>query len=69
MQFCIRDDDTSFFTSPDDLEAAYGDLKGRGVDFRDAPHLIAKMPDHELWMAFFRDGEGNTLALMHEKRG
>jgi methylmalonyl-CoA/ethylmalonyl-CoA epimerase len=24
---------------------------------------------HELWMAFFRDGEGNTLALMHEKRG
>jgi hypothetical protein len=27
------------------------------------------MPDHELWMAFFRDGEGNTLALMHEKRG
>ena len=35
----------------------------------DEPHLIAKMPDHELWMAFFRDGEGNTLALMHEKRG
>ena len=42
--------------------------QGKGVDFRDAPHLIAKMPDHELWMAFFRDGEGNTLALMHEKR-
>jgi len=52
-----------------DIDAAYGDLKARGVDFRDAPHLIAKMPDHELWMAFFRDGEGNTLALMHEKRG
>ena len=52
----------------DDLDAVYADLKGKGVDFRDAPHLIAKMPDHELWMAFFRDGEGNTLALMHEKR-
>jgi len=52
-----------------DIDAAYGDLKARGVDFGDAPHLIAKMPDHELWMAFFRDGEGNTLALMHEKRG
>jgi methylmalonyl-CoA/ethylmalonyl-CoA epimerase len=53
----------------DDIDGAYADLKGRGVDFRDAPHLIAKLPDHELWMAFFRDGEGNTLALMHEKRG
>ena len=26
--------------------------------------MIAKMPDHELWMAFFRDSEGNLLALM-----
>jgi methylmalonyl-CoA/ethylmalonyl-CoA epimerase len=52
----------------DNIDAAYAELTGKGVDFRDAPHLIAKMPDHELWMAFFRDGEGNTLALMHEKR-
>ena len=53
----------------DDIDSAFADLKARGVDFVDQPHLIAKMPDHELWMAFFRDGEGNTLALMHEKRG
>jgi len=52
----------------DDIDRAYADLRSRGVDFRDAPHLIAKLPDHELWMAFFSDGEGNTLALMHEKR-
>jgi methylmalonyl-CoA/ethylmalonyl-CoA epimerase len=32
------------------------------------PHLIAKMPDHELWMAFFRDSEDNTLAIMAERR-
>jgi methylmalonyl-CoA/ethylmalonyl-CoA epimerase len=52
----------------DDLDAAYADLRARGVVFRGEPHLIARMPDHELWMAFFDDGEGNTLALMHEKR-
>ena len=52
----------------DDIDAVYADFTAKGVDFRDAPHLIVKMPDHELWMAFFRDGEGNTLALMHEKR-
>ena len=52
----------------DDIDAAYAELKQRGVAFRGDPHLIAKMPDHELWMAFFDDGEGNTHALMHEKR-
>ena len=52
----------------EDIDATYADLRARSVDFLGAPHMIAKMPDHELWMAFFRDGEGNTLALMHEKR-
>jgi len=52
-----------------DLDAAFTTLSGRGVAFADKPHLIARMPDHELWMAFFRDSEGNTLALMSEVRG
>jgi len=30
MQFCVRDDDTSFFTSPDDLERAYGQVSRLG---------------------------------------
>jgi methylmalonyl-CoA/ethylmalonyl-CoA epimerase len=30
--------------------------------------LVARMPDHELWMAFFRDPDANLLALMCEKR-
>lgn len=51
-----------------DMEQAYADLESRGVVFEREPHLIAKMPDHELWMAFFHDSEGNMLALMHEKR-
>ena len=54
-----------YFTVPD-LNAAYAALRERGVTFTDAPHLIAEMPDHELWMAFFTDSEGNTLALMSE---
>jgi len=33
---------------------------------RGKPHLIAKMPDHDLWMAFFTDPDGHTLALMQE---
>jgi methylmalonyl-CoA/ethylmalonyl-CoA epimerase len=38
------------------------------VQFKGVPHLVARMPDHELWMAFFDDSEGNTLALMSEVR-
>jgi methylmalonyl-CoA/ethylmalonyl-CoA epimerase len=51
-----------------DIEGTHRDLLAKGVEFTDAPHLIAKLPDHELWMAFFKDSEGNTLALMSEVR-
>ena len=37
-----------------DLDATYRLLSGRGVAFLDAPHRVARMPDHELWMAFCR---------------
>ncbi len=49
-----------------DIQAAAEALKSRGVTFERMPHLVAKMPDHDLWMAFFRDPDGNTLALMCE---
>ena len=51
-----------------DLPAAFDALSARGVVFEAKPHLIAKLPDHELWMAFFRDPDGNVLALMSEVR-
>jgi methylmalonyl-CoA/ethylmalonyl-CoA epimerase len=51
-----------------DLQAAFTTLSKRGVQVEAKPHLIAKMPDHELWMAFFRDPDKNLLALMSEVR-
>jgi methylmalonyl-CoA/ethylmalonyl-CoA epimerase len=51
-----------------DIDAAHRTLTDRGVAFLDEPHLIAKMPDHELWMTFFHDSEENVLALMEERR-
>ena len=56
-----------YFKVPD-IEAAHRELAERGVRFEGEPHLIARMPDHELWMAFFHDSEGNLLALMSEVR-
>lgn len=52
----------------DDLDAAYTTLSARGVHFRDKPHLVAKLADHQLWMTFFEDLDKNVLALMSEVR-
>jgi methylmalonyl-CoA/ethylmalonyl-CoA epimerase len=49
-----------------DIQAAYGKMKESGVRFEDEPHLLARMPAHDLWMTFFRDSEENLLALMSE---
>jgi predicted enzyme related to lactoylglutathione lyase len=57
-----------YFDVPD-LEQVHLALANRGVRFDTVPSIVAKMPDHELWMAFFKDTEGNQLALMSEVRG
>ena len=51
-----------------DIDAAKRDLVAKAVTFIGEPHMIAKMPDHELWLGEFRDSEGNVLALMEERR-
>lgn len=51
-----------------DIQAAAATLASRGVRFEEGPQLVAKLPDHDLWMAFFRDVEGNPLAIMSEVR-
>lgn len=50
----------------DDIQVAHQTLVAKGVEFTDDPHLVAKMPDHDLWMAFFKDSSENILALMCE---
>ncbi|MGN9867212.1 VOC family protein [Bacillus swezeyi] len=50
----------------EDLAGAYEKLTGKGVSFLGKPHIVAKMEQTETWMAFFKDTEGNTLALMSE---
>jgi methylmalonyl-CoA/ethylmalonyl-CoA epimerase len=49
-----------------DIQASAATMTARGVTFDAAPHLLASMPDHDLWMAFFTDPFGHQLALMCE---
>ncbi len=50
------------------LDALYQALAERGAKADHGPRLVAKMPDHELWMAFVRDPDGNLVGLMEERR-
>jgi methylmalonyl-CoA/ethylmalonyl-CoA epimerase len=54
-----------YFSVPD-IAGAHRQMLAGGVRFEGEPHLIAKMPVYDLWMAFFRDSEENLLALMSE---
>jgi methylmalonyl-CoA/ethylmalonyl-CoA epimerase len=57
---------TILYFKVDDIHETFTALKQRGVAFIDEPHLIAKMPGHDLWMVFLNDTESNTLGIMCE---
>ena len=49
-----------------DIQQASEVLESRGVHFEEKPILVARLQDHDLWMASFRDVDNNLLALMSE---
>ena len=51
-----------------DVEATFAAIVERGATVERAPQLAAKMPDHDLWIGFVRDPDGNLVGLMEEKR-
>jgi predicted enzyme related to lactoylglutathione lyase len=51
-----------------DIAAMHGAIIGRGAKNERDPQLAARMPDHELWIGFVRDPDGNLVGLMEEKR-
>ncbi len=57
---------TIYYLVPD-IDAAHATLRGRAVEFISEPHLVHRAADYDLWLADFRDSEGNVLALMARK--
>ena len=51
-----------------DIQRQFAALKERGVAIHREPHIIAKMPDHELWLMWIKDSEGNLLGIMEERK-
>jgi predicted enzyme related to lactoylglutathione lyase len=51
-----------------DIESTHAAVVQRGSESERPPQLAAKMPDHELWLSFVKDPDGNLIGLMEEKR-
>ena len=49
-----------------DIGAAAAALDARGVAFLQQPARVHEDARHELWLAFFKDSEENTVGLMSE---
>ena len=51
-----------------DIERAHSTFKERGVEVTEAPHVIARMPDRDVWLMWIRDSESNLVGVMQEKK-
>lgn len=51
-----------------DIDAIHSALVARGAANEREPQLTAKIPDHELWIGFLRDPDGNLVGLLEERR-
>lgn len=52
----------------EDIAATHAAMVQRGAISERAPQLAARLPDHELWIGFLRDPDGNIVGVMEEKR-
>jgi catechol 2,3-dioxygenase-like lactoylglutathione lyase family enzyme len=50
------------------IEETFNDFVANGAEQERAPALAAQMPDHELWIGFLRDPDGNLVGVLEEKR-
>lgn len=59
---------TILYFKVEDSQGAHAALKLQSVEIVQDPHLVARMPDHDLWIAFLKDPDGNVLGMMCEVR-
>lgn len=57
---------TILYFKVEDIRAVHAHLQSQGVEIVQAPHLVAEMPDHDLWMFFLKDPDGNLIGVMSE---
>lgn len=66
----------TLYFAVEDIETSYVALRSRGIVFENEPRIVHRddegrfgPPGEEEWMAFFRDPEGNLLAIAARRSG
>lgn len=59
---------TFLYYKVDDIQAAFRELKARGVAAVEDPELAHRAPGMELWLAQMKDMDSNHVVLMCEKK-
>jgi methylmalonyl-CoA/ethylmalonyl-CoA epimerase len=62
----VQSGGTVIYFRVDDIHATHAALAAKGVEFMQKPHLVARMPEYDLWMAFLADPDQNPIGLMCE---
>jgi len=68
LAFLQAGENSVLYFTVTDISATYAKLVANGATAERPPVLAAKMPDHQLWLGFIRDFDGNLLGLMEEIR-
>ena len=55
-----------YFSTDDIIEAAKT-LASKGAAMEGEPHIVGRLPGRDVWLAHWRDTEGNLMAFMQEK--
>ena len=58
----------SIYFRTSDMSNQLSTLKEKKVPIHQEPQVIARLPDHDLWLMWIRDSEGNLLGIMEERK-
>jgi methylmalonyl-CoA/ethylmalonyl-CoA epimerase len=50
------------------MSTLLAELRAKTVSIHQEPQVIARMPDHDLWLMWIKDSEDNLLGIMEERR-
>lgn len=63
----VKDHNTSvIYYRVTDIKSVAISMIERGIAFTREPQMAVKMSDHELWIGFLRDPDGNLIGIMEE---
>lgn len=62
----VAEQNSTLYLRCPSIESSCAALSSRGVEIADEPHVVARVGESEVWIAFIRDPDGTLVGLMEE---